>query len=194
MDEDMMLVSQASKGIEPAFGELVKKYQGMVYRLCFSKLKNREDALDVSQEVFIKMWKSLPAFRGDSSLTTWLYRVTQNAVSDRLRSRMRTPDTVSTDIHADGDGDGEQAAVPVTRDEGDNPESALEKKERIRAVRRAMEMLSPEHREAVLLRDIEGYTYAQIAEMLGVGEGTVKSRISRARIRLKEILQNGNFL
>lgn len=190
MTDEKLLIKQAAKGNEGAFEELVRRYQSLVYRLCLSKLPTREDALDVSQEVLIKMWRSLVSFRFDSALSTWLYTVTQNAIADRLRSVGKYKDDISLDT---GDGDDDTPPDPPDENENTRPEAALERRERIRRVREAICKLSPEHREVILLRDIEGYSYSDIAAMTGLEEGTVKSRLNRARSALKDILRNWNF-
>lgn len=183
------LVKKAKRGDETAFGVLVETYERFVYHTALRMLKicggRAEDGEDVAQNAFLKAWRSLPSFRGECAFSTWLYRITVNCVRDLCRSESRHP-TVS--LSAPGD-DEEEFTIDVPVTSGDEvPEDALERKETIVMVRRAMESLPEEMRTVILLRDMEGLAYSQIADLLGLEQGTVKSRLNRARAALKEAL------
>lgn len=189
-DEDSRLVTAAISGDMNAFSDLVKKYEKLIYNLAYQKVRNADDAMDVSQDTFLKAYRSLSSFRGDCKFSTWLYKICRNTALDTIRTRQRHP-TVSL-VSEDDEGEENLLDIPDT-DIGGDPQRRLEQREDIAAVRRAIAALSEEHREILVLRDMEGLSYEDIAEMLGLELGTVKSRINRARKCVKEILEKGNF-
>lgn len=186
------LVKRAVRGDIEAFGELVRLYERFVYNLAFKFSFSEQDAYDISQEVLIKIWRSLPTFRFDCEFSTWVYRITHNTCLDYSRKKKRMPVVSMTDSSEEGESD-ERSVLDIT-DISAEPAECLLKKERIAAVREAIEQLMPEHREIIILRDMEDFSYLQISEMLALDIGTVKSRLSRARAKLKEILQSRNLL
>ena len=150
---------------------------------------NEEDARDMAQEAFIRAFNSLGSFRGESKFSVWLYRLTSNICIDFLRGRAKRR-TVSLSWE-DEDGDEGELEIP---DERFSPEAGLERSELREAVRRGLEQLTPEYREILLLREINGLSYDEIGRALNLEEGTVKSRIFRARKKLCEILvREGNI-
>lgn len=192
------LVRRAQSGDVEAFSEIVTRYERFVYHTAVHVLRisggNPADGEDVAQNVFLKAWRSLHAFRGDCAVSTWLYRITVNAARDQVRMAMRH-ETVSLTA-ADDDGDPDNTSlidVPVTSDDT-VPEAAIDRRETILAVRRAIESLPPEMRQIIVLRDLNDLSYQDIAELLHIEVGTVKSRLNRARNSLKKILKNGNLL
>ncbi|MGN1346329.1 MAG: RNA polymerase sigma factor [Eubacteriales bacterium] len=190
------LVERAKSGDTDAFSEIVSCYERFVYhtacRVLTASGRSLSDADDIAQEAFLKAWRSLSAFRGECSFSTWLFRVTVNTAHDVIRSAIRRA-SVSLTQDADDETAPEIWDVPVTS--GDEiPEEAAERRETIEAVRRAVESLPEEQKQVIVLRDIHGLPYSEIAEILDVEVGTVKSRISRGRANLKKILINGNFL
>ena len=196
-DKDVsVLVNRAKSGDTDAFSEIVSCYERFVYntacRMLTSSGMSVSDADDIAQDALIKAWRSLSTFRGDCSFSTWLFRVTVNTARDVIRSNARRP-VVSLTRPSDDEDDPEIWDVPVTS--GDAlPEEAAERRETIEAVRRAVESLPDDQRQAIVLRDIHDLPYSEIAKILGTEVGTVKSRISRGRANLKKILKNGNFL
>lgn len=183
MDETELL-RRARAGDRDAFGELVEAHQRQVYHHALRMVGNEEDAADAAQEAFFKAWRGLPRFRGNSAFSTWLYKLTDNAALDLLRrEKKRRGDVALNDLPA-----GEQTAA------GPSPQQTLEERERSRAVAEALSKLSADHRRALVLREIDGLSYAEIAEALEADLGTVKSRIARARMALAKILrEDGNF-
>ncbi|MCL2004024.1 MAG: RNA polymerase sigma factor [Oscillospiraceae bacterium] len=166
------------------FEAIVKANQKRVYNTCLRLCGDPDDAFDLSQEVFLKAWRGLEGFRGDSETGTWLYRLTVNACTDFLRKKARRGADVSLDET--------DLPLPDTRFE---PSVALERKELALALEDALTRLTPEHRRIVVLRETAGLSYGEIAELLGIEEGTVKSRLARARLSLREILiKSGNNL
>lgn len=187
MDEHN-LIELAKSGDQEAFRALVETHQAMVYNLAFRMVANAEDAADLTQEVFLSVWRNLSSFQGKSAFSTWLYRLTTNAAIDFLRKEKHR-NTVSITVE---DEEGEhELDVP---DETASPQQELERKELREAVREGLARLSPDHRQILLLREMEGLSYQEIADVLDLEEGTVKSRIARARLALRDYLQKtGNF-
>ena len=172
-----------------AFEDLVTEHEKGVYAIAQRMTGNAEDAADMTQETFIKAYNSLSSFRGDSKFSVWLYRIATNVCLDFLRSRSRKP-TVSLSVEDD---DGEETQMDIA-DESQSPEQLLERGLTRDAVRRGLKSLSPEYRQILLLREIQGLSYEEIAEALALEVGTVKSRIFRARKRLCAfLLQDGNI-
>lgn len=172
-----------------AFEVLVKEYEKNVYNLALRMTGNSEDAADMSQEAFIKAYNSLSSFRGDSKFSVWLYRIVSNVCLDYLRSRTRKP-TVSLSTEND---DGEEIELDIA-DETQSPEFLFDRRLTRDAVRRGLAALPPDHREILLLREIQGLSYDEIAAALELEAGTVKSRIFRARKKLCSFLiKDGNI-
>lgn len=183
------LIQAARSGDQRAFAALVEANQAMVYSLAYRMTGNSEDAADLTQEAFLNAWRGLARFQGQASFSTWLYRLTSNACIDFLRREKRRS-TLSLTLEADE----EESRQTEVSDERWSPEALLDRQESLQAVRRALGQLSDEHREVLLLRELEGLSYREIAQALGLEEGTVKSRIARARLALRDfLLQSGNF-
>ena len=178
---ELLLISRARGGDREAFGALVEQYRDNVYRLAYRMCGNAYDADEAAQEAFVAAWRALPNFRGDAKFSTWLYRLTTNAAIDVMR-REKRHQTV---------GDGEMVDLA---DDADSPQETVERTEQQEAVQKALATLSEEYREVLLLRYMEELDYAEIAEVLQLPSGTVKSRISRGRKQLRKfLLESGNF-
>lgn len=183
------LVRRAARGNKTAFEQLVKENQKNVYNLALKLMKNQEDAADAAQEAFLKAYLKLSSFRGECKFSVWLYRIAYNCCMDMLR-KANTGNIIS--LNAD-DENGEETAADI-KDSGEGPEEAAMRKETREAVRREMSRLPKDQYNALVMREISGMSYKEISEALGVGEGTVKSRIFRARESLAERLkENGTF-
>ena len=188
LPEDTILAFKASEGDESAFEVLVRKYERLVSTCVYSVVgSNAEDIMDVSQEVFLKVYRSLGSFKGDSEFSTWLYRVAKNCALDYIRKR-KPP---STSLDSSGE-EGEGFDVPDTS-QSSNPEKSVLESEKSEILRQCIDKLSDEHREVIILRHVNDYSYEQIAKALNLEVGTVKSRISRAREALKKILLKENY-
>lgn len=178
------MIASCKVGDRDAFANLVERYQRFVYTTAQLKVGCDSDALDVSQEVFIKIWRNIEKYRGDCRFSTWVYKITVNASLDFLRhSKVSAFDI--TPLRSE---DGDEVTVEIADERAESPEIYAERQETVQAVREAIDMLSPEQREVINLRDIEGFSYDEISEMLGIEKGTVKSRLNRARGNLREIL------
>ena len=184
------LVSMARDGNERAFEQLVSIYEKSVFNMAMYITHDREDALDVSQEVFVKLWQTIQNYRGDASLLTYLMTLTKNAAYDLERKKARHR-TMSLTLENE-DGETVELDLPDRSDEA-NPEQNYLRKEKIETVRRAINALDRDWREIIIMRDINGMSYAEISGATGLTEGTVKSRLNRARQALKKILEKWNY-
>ena len=186
MDEKHIL-ARARRGELPAFEELVRRYEKRVYAVALRSSGSPEDAADITQEVFLRAWRSIESFRGDSGFSTWLFRITMNLCVDFARHKHAQPQMQPLV--------GEDDAERPIRDTAPTPEEHLDNSELGRELAAALDEVSEEHRRIVLLRDVSGMSYTEIAEILEISEGTVKSRLSRARIALRTVLlRRGNLL
>ena len=188
-EEEYALVQRIQSGDSDAFAVMMDLYQKQVYNLALRTVGNPEDAADMTQEAFLRAYRAIGSFRGDSKLSVWLYRLTQNVCIDFLRSKGRKP-TVSLTVENEAD---EAQELDVADDRFD-PEEQYQRKALRDAVRRGLMALPEEYREILILREINGLSYAEIGERLQLEEGTVKSRLFRARKKLCEFLQrDGNL-
>jgi len=185
MSEEKILIQRVLDGDHEAFAGLVTIHEKQVYNLCLRMTGDPEDAMDLSQEAFLKAWRGLRFYKFESAFSTWLYRLTSNVCIDHLRRQKRRP-SVSLTV---GDEE-EELDVPDTEP---LPEEQVLQNEKQSAVAAAMNQLEEEFRLILTLRVVEERSYEEIADILDLKVGTVKSRIARARIKLKKILlQNGN--
>ncbi len=183
-NQEQNWIQPARNGDQAAFGQLVIKYQKRVYALTVRMCPTPELAEEAAQETFLSAWQGLPFFRGDSAFSTWLYRLASNACVDLLRKEGRHQGPSLDD-------EAVSAEVPDTRP---TPEAAAEQKELRAQIEAGLRTLSPEHREVLILREIQQLSYDEIADALSLDLGTVKSRISRGRRQLRNFLmEQGNF-
>jgi RNA polymerase sigma-70 factor (ECF subfamily) len=180
------LLEQCRRGDPEAFARLVALHEGMVFNLAVRLLGDAEEARDIAQEVFLQVYRSLGRFEGRSALKTWIYRIVVNQCRNRRRWWRRRRKERSCPLEALTQADEARLAEAGPRTEG--PEERLERREQARAVRAGLLRLSFEHRAVLLLREVEGLSCAEIAGALSVAEGTVKSRLSRARESLRRAL------
>ena len=186
-EEESAVIARVLAGNADAFEPLVLEHQTNVYRLALRLMGNEADAADAAQDAFVKAYTSLASFRGESRFSVWLYRLTNNVCIDALRRRRET-------LPLDA-GDGEEGDSPLPLpDERWSPETLAERAEDIRSVRSAMAALSPDCREILTLREIGGLSYEELADVLHLEIGTVRSRLSRARKKLAaELMRSGNY-
>ena len=180
LDEERELVARHAAGDRSAFDEVYSRYSGLVFHLALRLLGSRDEALDIAQDVFLRIHRHLAAFRGASTLRTWIYRITLN----QCRSQGKRFRPVAVPV---GDGEGEDER-PLA-DPAAGPEEIAIRHEFADRVKRALSSVPEEFREALVLRDLEDLSYEEIAGVLGVPLGTVRSRIARGRERLRVLLQ-----
>ena len=182
---DQQLVARAQRGDKSAFELLVAKYQRKLIRLLSRFIRDSAEVEDVAQEAFIKAYRALPSFRGDSAFYTWLYRIGINTAKNYLVASGRRAPTVTEMESPDGEGGDERGQVPDLN----TPESELMSRQIVDTVNLAVEALPEELRTAISLREIEGLSYEEIASMMNCPIGTVRSRIFRAREAIAEKLR-----
>jgi RNA polymerase sigma-70 factor (ECF subfamily) len=188
-EEEATLVARLKKRDEAAFNAFVRSYEQRVFALVHRMLGNRAEAQDLAQEVFITVFKSIDSFRGDSRLGTWLYRIAINHCKNRIkyldRRSTRAHDAIDDARESDVAEGGAIGGRPA------RPDEAAEGTEMETAVRSALAGLDDEHRELIILRDLEGLAYEEIVQITGLPDGTVKSRLHRARAALREAIERG---
>ena len=179
--DELALIERCAAGDEDACAELVAAHQRMVYQLGLHLLGDHNEALDLSQEVFLRVFRTIRAFRGQSALRTWIYRIVVNQASNRQRwwRRRRRAQQVSFEQHVEDHGE-----LPDTR-RLERPDVVFGQKELAARIQRALDRLPFDQRTAVVLREIDGLSYEEIAFSLDVAVGTVKSRLARAREQLR---------
>jgi RNA polymerase sigma-70 factor (ECF subfamily) len=185
--EDAELVTRCQRGDTQAFSELVTRYRGKVYAMIYNMVHNEQDAWDLAQDGFLKAWKSIERFRGQSSFYTWLYRIVMNVTIDWLRKK-----------HVQGEAEfddslGLKNIEPgaVTTPKGELlPHQKMEHAEIRARINAAIEKLSPEHRAVILMREMDGMEYQEIADALGCSIGTVMSRLFYARKKMQGLLKD----
>ena len=179
--DDHRLIQECLQGRTEAFGELVCRYQDRLFNTVFRLLSNAEDARDVVQDAFLSAYQSLDSFKGDSLFFTWLYRIAVNTAFS-LKRKQRLTLRISRDPEGGG------ASEPPDPSESNQPEYALEMADEERRIQNALGRLSPEHRAVLIMKDMEGQKYEMMAEILQVPIGTIRSRLHRARMELRDIL------
>jgi RNA polymerase sigma-70 factor (ECF subfamily) len=184
-EDDAALVARCRQGDIAAFEPLVEKYRQRVWRLAYNVLRDREEAWDVAQEAFIRAYQALPAFRGQSAFYTWLFRIVMNVASDRARARAARGRAFGTERVPEEDWD--RVMVEKAAGEQAPDEAAVSAQDRQR-ITQALSTLSEQHREIIVLSDIEGLSYKEIADVLEIPMGTVMSRLHNARRRLRAAL------
>ncbi|MGE4276378.1 MAG: RNA polymerase sigma factor [Lawsonibacter sp.] len=183
------LVSRAKAGDQDAFEQLVLENQNRVYTLTVRMTGDREEGADLAQEAFFKAWRGLSSFQGDSSFSTWVYRLATNVCIDFLRRKKRRRE-VEPVLSLDD----EECGWAEPADWDQDPQQHLERAELSRAVARELEALPDHHRQVLVMREMSGLSYQEIGEALGLDMGTVKSRIARARLALRKKLTAGGNL
>lgn len=186
MTEDMVitLVRKAQNGDMRAFEQLVEQYYPRIYNIALGIMGTQDMAEDASQNALIKMYRSVGSFKFQSKFSTWVYRITTNVCMDELRKNKRKASVSMEDLN--------QGGVDI-KDTAETPEDSLIADERGQILHRGIASLKSDHKQIIVLRDINGFSYSEIAEILKCSEGTVKSRISRAREALKNILISSGY-
>jgi RNA polymerase sigma-70 factor (ECF subfamily) len=182
IEANLDLRDRASQGRHAAFEELVCRYQDRLFNTVYRLLGNAEDARDVVQEAFLNAFQSLDSFKGDSQFYTWLYRIAFNAAVSLKRKQH-----VALSMHGTGEDRGE--IEPQDPSDYSQPDHALQRAEEERRVQQALVRLSSEHQAVLIMKDMDGQKYETMAKALGVPIGTIRSRLHRARLELRELLQ-----
>jgi RNA polymerase sigma-70 factor, ECF subfamily len=185
--EEANFVRRLQANEDAAYDELVRTYSASIFHVAYRMLGESAEASDVVQEIFLKVFRNIGAFKGEAALKTWIFKIAFSEILNRLRwwKRRHRLATMSLDEHPNGNGTGPGCFLASS---GPTPEQALQSKEQEASIQHALGRLSSEHRSIIVLRDIEGFSYNEIADVLEVSVGTVKSRLARARADLKKSL------
>ena len=184
---DMELVSRCQRGDMQAFNELVNKYRGKVYAMIYNMIHNEQDAWDLAQDGFLKAWKSIGRFQGQSAFYTWLYRIVMNSTIDWMRQRKIAGEGEFDEELSLGQVDASATTVPHS---DPLPFQKMERDEIRKRIDSAVDQLSPEHRAVILMREMDGMPYDEIAAVLDCSTGTVMSRLFYARKKLQSTLRD----
>ena len=182
---DIEIVEKVLKGDIEAFSEPIDKYEKMIYNLAYRIFNNISDAEDITQEVFIKAYKNIYKCEGKQSIKTWIYTIAYNTCIDEVRKR-KGKNNISLDMDLEGEED--NFSLEIASNEP-TPENVLIQKEGLLEIEQAINSLNEINKSLVFLRDIKGFSYNEISEIMGLNIGTVKSRLNRARNTLKNILK-----
>lgn len=185
VDPDRDLVTRCQKKQPAAFDELVRRYQDRVYNLCFRFLREREVAEEIAQDVFVAVYKHVEGFKGDSKFSTWLFRVVANHCHNKSKYLRRRKHKLQDSIDAPIEGEDGELRRELPDDPDRSPEELATRRGLNEMIQAAIAELDEDHRVIVLLRDVEDMSYEEIGEVLGLAEGTVKSRLHRARNELR---------
>ena len=182
---DIEIVEKVLKGDIDAFSEIIEKYEKMVYNLSYRIFNNTSDAEDMTQEAFMKIYKNLNKCQGKQSIKTWVYTITYNTCIDEVRKK-KGKNNISLDMDIEGEENSFSLNMPSDEP---TPESALIEKEGLLEIEQAINSLNEVNKSLIFLRDIKGFSYNEISEIMGLNIGTVKSRLNRARNMLKNMIK-----
>src|SRR5213594_3815779 len=185
--QEALFVSRLKANEDAAYDELVRMYSSPIYHVAYRMTGDAAEASDAVQDIFLKVFRNIGGFKGEAALKTWIFKIAFSEILNRLRwwKRRHRFSTVSLDDQPNGNGTGPGHSLASS---SPTPEQVLQSKEQETAIQQALGRLSREHRSIIVLRDIEGFSYNEIADVLGISIGTVKSRIARARGDLKKSL------
>ena len=183
-EAELELLQAVKAGDATAYQGLVEKYQGRIYSMVYGMIRNREDARDITQDAFVKAYRSLGSFRLEASFYTWIYRIAMNLTIDFTRKRKRRKQSGFDESIGTRDEKGDIAEVH----HGDSPSKALERKQLYTRIMDALEKLPADQKQVILLRELEGLSYKEISDVMEIPEGTVMSRLFYARKKLQSLL------
>jgi RNA polymerase sigma-70 factor (ECF subfamily) len=187
---EKILLEKARKGDVDAFEMLIREHERKAFNIAYRFLKNADDAEDITQEAFLRAFRSIKKFKGQSSFSTWLYRIINNTCIDFVRAKQnKITDSIDKTIQYDN----EELELQIPGDQND-PVDMAETAEISQLMQSMLALLPDDQKMAIILRDIQGFSYQEISEITGVGMGTVKSRINRGRMALKELIQKNGEL
>lgn len=182
--DEKKLIKQSISGDVESFEQLIRQYQRMAYNVAYRMMGNEEDAKDMTQEALVKVFKKLKSFRMDASFSTWLYRIVMNTCKDEMRKKKMSTISIDQSIETE-----DSQVYFELEEKGLGPEEKLLQKETQNLVHSALQEIPEDNRMVLILRDIKNLTYDEISEVLNIPKGTVKSRINRGRLALKDVLK-----
>lgn len=182
--DEKKLIKQSISGDVESFEQLIRQYQRMAYNVAYRMMGNEEDAKDMTQEALVKVFKKLKSFRMDASFSTWLYRIVMNTCKDEMRKKKMSTISIDQSIETE-----DSQVYFELEEKGLGPEEKLLQKETQNLVHSALQEIPEDNRMVLILRDIKNLTYDEISEVLDIPKGTVKSRINRGRLALRDVLK-----
>jgi len=192
--EEKEILERIKKGETKYFEEIITKYKRVVFGHAFNFLRNKEEAEDASQEIFVNIFNNLGKFRGDSKLSTWIYRITINTCKNKLKQFHRLKANFSEEMYEEGAEEKESMVNMIKEKEEKEPDRAFISGEVRKIVYMRIDELSTEQKQVILMRDVDGLSYDEIAEVLKLSVSAVKSKLFRARENLREKLEKDNIL
>jgi RNA polymerase sigma-70 factor, ECF subfamily len=192
--EDLEIIKRIKKGDKESFREIINKYKKVVYNHSRSFLRDAQEAEDVSQEIFISIFNNIKNFRGDSKLSTWIYRITVNTCKNRLKQMKRQRSQIAEEAFENEDGELEQRIVNIKDKEEKEPDNLFAGESLKTAILARVDELTEEQKNVIMLRDVDGLSYDEVADVMKISVSAVKSKLFRARENLREKLEKDGIL
>jgi RNA polymerase sigma-70 factor (ECF subfamily) len=192
--EDIDIIKKIKKGDKEAFGEIINKYKKVVYNHARSFLRDAQEAEDAAQEIFLSIYNNIAGFRGDAKLSTWIYRITVNTCKNKLKQMKRLKSQIVEEAYEEGSEELEKAVDNIKDKEEKEPDNLFESENLRSSILKRMDELAEEQKNVIMLRDIDGLSYEEIADTMKLSVSAVKSKLFRARENLREKLEKDGIL
>jgi RNA polymerase sigma-70 factor (ECF subfamily) len=192
--DDLEVIKRIKKGDKECFREIINKYKKVVYNHSRSFLRDAQEAEDVSQEIFVSIFNNLKKFRGDSKLSTWIYRITVNICKNKLKQLKRLRSRMSDDAYENEDGELEQKLVNIKDKEEKEPDNLFASGNLKAAILKRVDELTEEQKNVIMLRDVDGLSYEEVGQVMKLSVSAVKSKLFRARENLREKLEKDGVI
>lgn len=192
--EETEIIKRIKKGETKYFAEIINKYKKVVFGQAYNFLRNKEEAEDTAQEVFIAIYKSIKKFRGDSKLSTWIYRITINTCKNRLKQLQRLRAHTADEFYEEGEENKTSMVDNIKEKEEKEPDNTYASSQVKKLIYKRIDELSNEHKQVILMRDVDGLSYEDIGRVLKLSVSAVKSKLFRARENLREKLEKDDVL
>jgi RNA polymerase sigma-70 factor, ECF subfamily len=192
--EYLDIIKKIKKGDKESFREIINKYKKVVYNNARSFLRNAQEAEDASQEIFLSIYNNITGFRGDSKLSTWIYRITVNTCKNKLKQMKRLKPKIANEPYAEGEEELEQAVANIREKEEKEPDNIFASETLRASIMKRMDELTEEQKNVIVLRDVDGLSYEEIGEVMKLSVSAVKSKLFRARENLREKLEKDGIL
>ena len=192
--DDLEIIKRVKKGDKESFREIINRYKKVVYNHSRSFLRDEQEAEDAAQEVFISIYNNIKSFRGDSKLSTWIYRITVNTCKNRLKQMKRLKSRISEDAFENEDGEIEQRIVNIKEKEEKEPDNLFASESLRSAILKRVDELTEEQKNVIMLRDVDGLSYDEVGHVMKLSVSAVKSKLFRARENLREKLEKDGII
>ncbi len=192
--EDIDIIKKIKKGDKERFREIINKYKKVVYNHARSFLRNAQEAEDASQEIFLSIYNNISSFRGDSKLSTWIYRITVNTCKNKLKQMKRLKSQIADEPYNEGDEELDRTVANIREKEEKEPDNIFASETLRDSIMKRMDELTEEQKNVIVLRDVDGLSYDEIGEVMKLSVSAVKSKLFRARENLREKLEKDGIL